>query len=194
MSLLRTPGWTLPATLSLVATVLYFLGLDAALEFDRQDLTQGQWWRLLSGNLLHTNFNHLLLNVGGVWMMWLFHGAYYTRTNYLALLATNFLVVGLGIYLLNPETRWYVGLSGALHGLFVWGAIMDIKHKEKTGYWLLVGILAKVAWEQTSGASATLAKFIDATVMVDAHLYGTLVGIVTATLGWFIRYPFGSKP
>ena len=31
--------------------------------------------------------------------------------------------LGLGIWCRCPQTQWYMGLSGLLHGLLVWGAM-----------------------------------------------------------------------
>ena len=79
----------------------------------------------------------------------------------------------------------YVGLSGVLHGFFVWGALMDIKHNEKTGYLLLIGVIAKIIHEQIYGASADVEQLIGASVATDAHLYGAIGGLVVFTVAYF---------
>ena len=76
--------------------------------------------------------------------------------------------------------EWYAGLSGVLHGLFAWGAIQDIKAKDKLGWALLIGVIAKVVWEQFSGGSASSAELIGARVAVEAHLAGVLGGVLFA--------------
>jgi rhomboid family GlyGly-CTERM serine protease len=74
--------------------------------------------------------------------------------------------------------QWYVGLSGVLHGLFVIGAYFDIRQKLKTGWVMLLGVWVKVIYEQIFGASADVAKLIEANVAVDAHLFGTITGCI----------------
>jgi len=72
----------------------------------------------------------------------------------------------------------YVGLSGVLHGIFVFGAIMDIKSKDKTGYLLFIGVWLKIAHEQIYGASTDVSDLIEASVAVDAHLWGAIGGLL----------------
>ena len=69
-----------------------------------------------------------------------------------------------------------VGLSGVLHGLFIWAAIEDIKQQRNTGWLLLIGVLTKIAWEQYFGASASTVSLINAKVATEAHLIGAFSG------------------
>lgn len=72
---------------------------------------------------------------------------------------------------------WYAGLSGVLHGIFVWGAFCDIKHKVKFGWILMLGVWLKIAFEQFFGQDQHIANLIGADVAVDAHLYGAVAGV-----------------
>jgi rhomboid family GlyGly-CTERM serine protease len=84
----------------------------------------------------------------------------------------------LGIYYFAQQMQWYVGLSGVLHGLFVIGAYFDIRQKLKTGWIMFIIVWVKVIYEQVFGASADVAKLIEANVAVDAHLFGTISGCI----------------
>jgi membrane associated rhomboid family serine protease len=55
---------------------------------------------------------------------------------------------------------------------------MDIKAKDKTGYLLLLGLLVKVAHEQFYGASTDGIDLIDASVAINAHLWGAVGGAI----------------
>ena len=68
-------------------------------------------------------------------------------------------------------------MQTALHGIFAWGACVDIKEKMKSGWLLLIGLAIKVGYEQIDGSSEQVANLIDAKVAVDAHLFGALTGI-----------------
>ena len=76
----------------------------------------------------------------------------------------------------------YVGLSGVLHGVFVWGACLDIKRGESTGWLLLLGVGIKIAYEQWFDDAASMASLIDAAVAVNAHLYGAVTGLIIGIL------------
>jgi len=140
-------------------------------------ISQGEYWRLFTGHLLHTNGYHLLLNLAAIILLWALHGQFYHYINYSLLFICSALITSFGLYTFSPELQQYVGLSGALHGIFVWGAMMDIRHKEKTGYLLFIGVWLKIANEQYIGASENVAQLIEASVAIDAHLWGAIGGM-----------------
>ena len=53
------------------------------LAYDRHQLIDFQWWRLITGHFLHTNSTHLLLNTAGLTLLWALHGQYYQTPRYL---------------------------------------------------------------------------------------------------------------
>lgn len=146
--------------------------------YQRKLINNGELWRLLSGHFLHTNFYHLLLNLAALMLLWFLHGNFYHQTNILSLFIFCALITSLGLYYFSPELHQYVGLSGVLHGVFVFGAMMDIRAKEKTGYLLFLGVWLKIAHEQIYGASTDVSNLIEANVAIDAHLWGAIGGLL----------------
>jgi len=146
--------------------------------YQKQLISQGEIWRLFTGHFLHTNIYHLLLNLAALIMLWLLHGRFYSKENYTALFLLTALIISVGLYYFSPDLQQYVGLSGVLHGVFVFGAIMDIRAKDKTGYLLFIGVWVKIAHEQIYGASTDISTLIAASVAIDAHLWGALGGLV----------------
>jgi len=165
------------------ATILFAFDeqLHTQLNYDVSALVQGQWWRLLSAHLLHTNLYHLLLNLAGLFLLWALHGEYYQHKNSLFLILLCSLGTATGLLVFSDLTH-YVGLSGTLHGLFAWGVIQDIKRGYKTGWLLLAGVVIKLLQEQFYGGSIATESLIQARVAVDAHLYGALSGLLAAGL------------
>ena len=181
------PQFSLGPLILLATVFLLFLSGSATTEllaYDRYALESLETWRLLSGNLVHTNGYHLLLNGAGLFFLWALHGEHYRPMLFIKLFLWCGLGTSLGIYYLSPSLIWYVGLSGALHGLFVWGACMDIRNKIYSGVLLLLGIVAKVGWEQGQGSSDEVADLIGASVAIDAHLYGAVSGLALFILMW----------
>ncbi|MFD1216734.1 rhombosortase [Microbulbifer celer] len=177
-----------------LAGPLYLLGIIASvwlcapvlepwLVYDRTAIAGGEIWRLLSGHLTHTNLHHLLLNSAGLALLWILHGMHYKIPRFFSAVALIGLGIGIGLYLISPDTDIYLGLSGVLHGLIIWGGMLDIRAGMRTGYLLVAGGWGKVMWEQWFGASGATAQMIDAAVAVDAHLlgamFGTLLGIMS---------------
>ncbi len=176
----------LPAIIFVTAVVIYLLpnGLENFLIYDRVDINNGELWRLFTGHLVHTNFNHLLLNLAGLTMLWALHGDHYQIKSYASVFIIAILVCSFGIYVFDPDMQRYVGLSGVLHGVFVWGAIKDIQKGWQSGYLLLIGVWAKIFYEQAFGASADVEKLINASVAIDAHLWGAVGGLLFAIFGY----------
>lgn len=169
-----------PAVIAIAAVIAFsFLSeIEALFIYSRDEINSGEVWRLITGHLFHTNFNHLLLNVVALLLLWSLHGKFYSTKSYLTLFFLSALFISLAIYFFDPEMKQYVGLSGILHAVFVWGALKDIKAKDKTGYLLLIGVLVKIVYEQSGGSSEFTANLINAPVAINAHLYGVVIGII----------------
>lgn len=170
----------IPLSIFIIALIAFIFNnsLESLFIYHRQDIANGELWQLFTGHFFHTNLNHLLLNLGALGLLWLLHGHFYTSSSYSIVFVFCALVTSICIYLFTPSISQYVGLSGVLHGIFIWGALLDIKDREKTGYLLFIGVWLKVAHEQFYGASADVVQMIDANVAIDAHLYGTISGTI----------------
>ena len=164
------------AFLAIVA-FLFNDALSNLLVYQHKLISQGELWRTFTGHFLHTNGIHLLLNLAALILLWALHGHFYSLKNYSMLFISSALICSAGLYFFSPDIGQYVGLSGVLHGIFIFGAIMDIRDKDKTGYLLFVGVWLKIAHEQFYGASEEVSALIDASVAIDAHLWGAVGGL-----------------
>ena len=109
--------------------------------YNRDLISQGEVWRIFTGHFLHTNGYHLLLNLSAILLLWALHGQFYQYVSYTFLFIITALTTSVGLYIFSPDLHQYVGLSGVLHGVFIFGALMDIKNKDKT---ILVGVNKKL--------------------------------------------------
>jgi rhomboid family GlyGly-CTERM serine protease len=167
-------------TLSLFAFI-FDSRFSELLVYQRNLVNQGEIWRIFTGHFFHTNGFHFILNGAAVIMLWALHGHFYTLKKYSIVFIVSTLVCSIGIHWFSLNINQYVGLSGVLHGLFIWGAIEDIKAKERTGYLLLIGVILKIAHEQFYGASEDVASLIGASVAINAHLWGAIGGVLSVT-------------
>lgn len=169
---------TLGVTLALmVLTMLNQPWSEQWLIFYRPELP-AQAWRFLTASLCHTNANHLLVNSLGLLMIWLLFKRHFYWQNLTLLMLIASLGVSIGLWFFDPDVVWYVGLSGTLHGLFCYGACKDVEQKIRFGWLLCLGIALKLALEQWGPPQQAMAALIDANVLVNAHLYGAIVGIM----------------
>jgi rhomboid family GlyGly-CTERM serine protease len=171
-----------PLIMMAIAFVLFFFEPLSTqwLRFERLNIGEGELWRIFTGNLLHTNFTHLLLNCLGVLFVWLLHAEHYTSKSYFFIFGFCALFCGLCLYWFS-DMGDYVGLSGALHGIIVYGAVKDIKIGWPISGWLLtIGIIIKVGYENIIGPSDSVKEMIGANVAVEAHMFGLIGGLVLA--------------
>lgn len=181
--------WAMPLTLVLVASAIE-LGGDTsrvALRYERGAVLEGEWWRLLTGNLAHLGPRHLLLNLIGVALIAVLGGRALAGARGFALAVGSMFGVGLGLLVCTPEVAWYVGLSGALHGLL---AALAVEHgfdpsMRRWGMALGGALAAKLAWEQFAGPVPLTAEAAGGPVIVVAHLHGAATGaLLAAAFAW----------
>ena len=165
-----------PLLLILLSFSFEILSLNPLLEFDRSLIIQGEFWRVFTGQFVHSNWYHLLLNCGGIVLIWALHAEHTSPKRYAFNILFLALFCGLGLFFFYPQTHIYTGLSGLLHGVIVFGAIKDISVGMKSGYMLFIGVWLKILWEQYSGPSAEVGALIDARVAIEAHLIGVIGG------------------
>ena len=171
--------------LFVICFTLQSAGLVSTFQFDRILVDQGQYWLLITGHLVHLNWTHWALNMAGLVIVAVFFSLYGNIFDWLFVLLFSAIVIGLGLYWFHPELIWYVGLSGVLHGLFIYGAIREIRFYPFSGYVLVLLLAAKLFWEYMSGPLPGSEEMTGGRVVVEAHMYGAMAGLTAV----FLTYP-----
>ncbi len=180
--LIRSPAHRLALAIALLCIALQYAGLADFLRFDRAAIDSGQWWLLLTGNFVHLGPNHLWMNLAGLALVVALVWQHFSATQWLLLTIFSSLVVGVGLWLFNPEIQGYVGFSGTLHGLMIAGVLADLRSYPKSAGILLLLVTGKLVWEQIGGALPGSESVAGGLVVVDAHLYGAIAGAVLGIL------------
>jgi rhomboid family GlyGly-CTERM serine protease len=171
-------GWALLAacTLLLLLTATGEIG-RTWLRYDRAALGSGELWRLVTAHLVHLDLHHALLNCLGLLLMWALFARDYTPRQWLVISLGSVAAIDAGLWLWDSTLHWYVGSSGALHGLMAAGTLAHLRRRERDGWILAVLLAGKLAWEQGVGA---LPLSGSDPVVVDAHLFGVAGGLAAA--------------
>lgn len=146
------------------------------LQYHRTQIFEGEWWRLLSAHMTHLGWGHLSMNLAGFWLILLLFPNIQQPGRCLILLFLLMLGTSAGLWLFSPEVSWYRGLSGILHGLLCWGLLSQLKSHPPVSLSILTLIVIKLLWEQWQGPLPGSESLADGSVIVDAHLYGTVSG------------------
>jgi rhomboid family GlyGly-CTERM serine protease len=143
--------------------------MSELLRYDRGAIAAGGWWRLLTAHIVHLDAHHLILNELGLVLMWSLFADDYDAVEWCAIVLAGALSISSGLWWLSPRVAWYVGASGVLHSVMAAGAAKHLIEHAWDRWILLLGLAAKLAYEQLGGHEPPL-------VVVDAHLYGAICG------------------
>jgi len=159
-----------------VAMGLGGAALRLAARYDRAAIAAGELWRLLTGHLVHLGWGHVALNLGGLALLYVVLRPVLGLASWLGSGLAAVVAIDAGLFWLEPDLEWYVGLSGVLHGFWAAGAVEAWRRDRLAGavLWVLLG--GKLAWEQALGPLPTSASV--GPVVVDAHLYGAFGGVL----------------
>ena len=164
-------------------TSLIMQGWQADFIYTRESVEAGQWWRIFTGQLVHTNWPHYFLNIASLWLIGLL---FYTTLHVKTFTISLFLLlisVGICIHLFVTPLRWYAGLSGAIYGLFVCSAYSAIKNKDYLmGSIVGIAVIGKVISDHFFGSIQDNSALIGARVVTEAHDYGVLSALALITL------------
>lgn len=148
------------------------------LSYNRVFIEKGEYWRLLSGGLVHSNYYHCLINLFGLFCLINLYEYQITLRTWATVCLLLVFCVNLSIYLLLPTTSFYLGFSGALHGLYTWTSINA--WKEKRSWFPLVVLLLLIVKLilDTNETNQLSAQIIGMRVHWQSHWFGLVAGIV----------------
>lgn len=153
-------------------------------QYKRSLIIDCELWRIITGHFVHNGWEHLWLNILALIIIYLLIFPYVN----IQILWTSFIVSCLGIslflFMFMDELEWYVGLSGVLHSLLTLGSIAAIINGRKEFFILLFFIFAKVIFEQFYGSLSQNFTEIEGTIIVNAHLYGVIIGLCISPILW----------
>jgi rhomboid family GlyGly-CTERM serine protease len=173
-----------------------------ALQFDGAAIREGDWWRLLTGNLVHWSPEHFYLDGGVFLVLGLLYERHY-RGLYPLLLLVSALAVGVAGVLFWDERTLCRGLSGVNGGQFAAALCVEwVRAWRSPPRWLWVGpataiFLFWLAWESCTGRFFGGALFLsgDARPAPLAHLAGSAGALAVVAVAWLCRcWPLPEEP
>lgn len=162
--------------------------------YNRMDMLS-EPWRWWTANWVHVGWRHYMLNMlAFVFVAFVFPHVTAKSLGYCLLLFSPLLTIAL--YVCMPDIYAYAGLSGILHGIYIYIALQSlaIPKERKFALLVLVCIFLKVGWEKLFGYSET-AQLIQAPVLIESHQIGLVIGIL-ASIGryfWLLWLSYQSK-
>jgi len=174
-----------PIVLGVIALVVYAApGLGEALEYQRNSILGGEFWRALTGHWTHGSIDHLAWDVFAFLALGC---AIAARSSRLFAWTVGLSAVSISTFLLLFAPQWerYRGLSGIDSALFVALAIHLWKDPARSrARWVASLALGLFVLKITAEAALGRALFANDTpgytVVSSAHLVGALAGVAAA--------------
>lgn len=167
---------TLFLLLMLLAALAFQADARLLLEYQRDFVQDGQWWRLISAHLVHLSLPHWAGNSLGVLLLWFLNPQIFQPRILSAALLFCSLFTGFGLYFLALDLPQYAGFSGVLHGLLCLALLLRPRIS-RVDYALLTLLLVKVLWELSPAYdSYALQDVIGGRIEVRAHALGLFAG------------------
>jgi rhomboid family GlyGly-CTERM serine protease len=152
------------------------------LEYQRAAILEGQGWRLVSGHFTHINQSHLLLNLAGLVLIWAIGLGKLSPLRLVTAIFVCCVSISCALLVFNTDLTWYRGFSGVLHGLFALVAAQYLKDHTYFSILLFLSLALKVIYEQILERMPWHQGFTDFSVISDAHLYGSITGLIIALM------------
>ena len=150
--------------------------------YDREAIALGELWRLVTGHLVHLSWGHTWLNLVALLLMTVLLDDLMRGRDWVVAFVLAAATIDAGLFFLEPNVAWYVGLSGSLHGVMIVGAIAMLRENSTMALILLLGIICKLVWEQLMGPIPFSESTSGGAVLVDAHLFGAIGGLLASVL------------
>ncbi len=169
---------------------LFWIALTAVLQllgkqyfrYENDLFSNLELWRLLTAHAVHLNWTHWLMNNLGFLLLVAITRVNWRFTFWIKVIVIHSLVISVALLVFNESLKWYVGFSGVLYGLFILAGLLTLK-KDKLISLLILGIIiTKILAEQFLGSEISTQALLGAPVIVDAHAYGVLCGLVLGAL------------
>jgi len=171
---------TLWLVLALWLLLVLTQSLDVSyLAYNRDAITKGDYWRLITGHFIHLNNMHLLLNMLGVGMVLMLFDHLLAIWQWIVVLLASALIISLLIYLNLPQVQAYVGLSGVIHTIYVLGTLQLLNQPKERNFAIILMLMVtlKLLTENVGQGISFTADMIGGRVLYQAHLYGALAGL-----------------
>lgn len=150
--------------------------------YDRVLVDSGQWWRLVTANLVHLGGWHTVMNLASLWLISFIFQPLLKPSYWITWVLLLYCVNILAMHLWTSHIIHYVGMSGALYGLIAACATAELRLGVKISGVLLLIVGIKIFLPQIMGVEEEYDDFLGGAVVEESHIIGFIQGIILGLL------------
>ena len=136
---------------SLVLGIYLMPGLDDSLVYDRSAIISGQFWRMITGHLVHFSFGHMFYDMTVLAVTgWFIKFLEYRHLTFLCLISS--ILISMSMLVMLPEMSRYGGMSGISIASTVYLALKLLHEPpalQQIGRLILLLCLGRLAYDST---------------------------------------------
>lgn len=141
------------------------------------------YWQWITPSLVHVNWMHWILNILNFLALLLLFRDVLTIRKTLILFSISSLCIMISLYMFSDDVNNYVGMSGVLYTLAVYGAVKSIMQQKIISILILLYIVIKlIANDWTNHLMMVDTALSNMNVITDVHWYGSIIGIIWLVL------------
>jgi rhomboid family GlyGly-CTERM serine protease len=174
LQLIRRDTLWVPCLILALMIALHFYPIPLSSVDYNYDQLFAEPWRLLSAHFVHLHFTHMLSNALMFALISFLFRAYIAGRVLLNVVLFSAVFAALVPWLVGQQTS-FVGLSGVLHGILAFAAVIMLQRGNRWGIAVLVGLGIKVLLDLVLDRNA---PWLGAEIAAYAHLGGLLGGLI----------------
>lgn len=169
------------AVLILVTALLQIVNgcLNGVLSYHRADFLNRIYYEWLSPSLVHFNWMHWFLNILNLIAIAVIFNKVWSAKKLLIIFAISSAFIMVCLYVFNHNISSYVGMSGVLYALAIYGALHNLKYDKLVSFAILLYVFLKLFFGETvnhlMGVDIALSGL---SVVREVHWYGAIIGIL----------------
>lgn len=170
--------WFTVVPIIVLSVLFQFLQeIDISLAYHRSTFWDCIFYQAITPNLIHLNWIHWLLNISNLMALIFIFDRAWNYITFILLFLTSSIFIILLLYFYSPNVVSYVGMSGVIYSLAVYGSLYNFHQQKLLSLAILFFVILKLSANESVNHLLGVDSILGGiTIITDAHLYGAIVG------------------
>ena len=153
--------------------------LNGVLSYHRVNFINCIYCEWITPSLVHFNWMHWFFNILNFIAIVVIFNKIWSSKKLLTIFAISSAFIMVNLYIFNPNIKSYVGMSGVLYSLAMYGALQNLKYDKLVSLLILFYVILKLFFGNSInhliGVDIALSNL---NIVKEVHWYGAIIGIL----------------